>query len=201
MPYGPSTPSPPSARPARSSQAREAASRRFVFTRLPDFLGIGDAATTVDLWPSDRIKRKGHSQLDRPHNKNAQHPTGWRSVQRPRACRSPTLDLTEEASLYFLARFRDRIGVFQLCDVNSNKYFPIICLGSSSCDENRLGTPSNPRTRSVGRAISPEGADIRSYDLSFLEILRSYLHGFAPMAEPLTEILQEGATRNAERAG
>ncbi|MCP1845944.1 hypothetical protein ACVIHI_008593 [Bradyrhizobium sp. USDA 4524] len=37
------------------------------------------------------------------------------------------VDLTEEANLSFPACFRDRDGVFQLCDVDSDKCFPIIC--------------------------------------------------------------------------
>lgn len=42
--------------PARSSRAREAASRRLIFARSPGFLGISYDATTVHSWPS-------HSQL------------------------------------------------------------------------------------------------------------------------------------------
>ncbi len=43
--------------PARSSLAKETASRRFVFTRSPGFLGISDGATTVHSWPSERMSR------------------------------------------------------------------------------------------------------------------------------------------------
>jgi hypothetical protein len=31
--------------------------RRFVFTRSPGFLGINEEATTMQLWPSERISR------------------------------------------------------------------------------------------------------------------------------------------------
>lgn len=51
------------------------------------------------------------------------------------------VDLTEKANLSFSACFRDRDSVFQLRDVDSDKCFPIICRGSSSCDEDQLGTP------------------------------------------------------------
>lgn len=43
--------------PARKSLARAMASRRFVLTRLPGFLGISEGATTVQGWPIEVIRR------------------------------------------------------------------------------------------------------------------------------------------------
>ncbi|MCA0022881.1 MULTISPECIES: hypothetical protein, partial [unclassified Mesorhizobium] len=54
------------------------------------------------------------------------------------------VDLAEEPNLSLPAGFRNRDGVPQLSDIDSDKCFPIICHGSSSCDEDRLGPPEQP---------------------------------------------------------
>ncbi|MER9959245.1 hypothetical protein NKJ52_31350 [Mesorhizobium australicum] len=62
------------------------------------------------------------------------------------------------------AGIRNCDGVPQLCDVNSDKCFPKICHGSSSCDEDRLGPPEQPPEAQCRGATSPAEADIRSYN-------------------------------------
>ncbi|MGY4183135.1 transposase [Bradyrhizobium sp. USDA 4518] len=106
---------------------------------------------------------KGHSRTGLVTEMHTTKPAGD-PFNDPAHAGRRRVHLTEEANLSFPACFRNRDGVFQLCDVDSDKCFPIVCHGSSSCDEDRLGTcPSNPRTRSVGRATSPGEADIRPY--------------------------------------
>lgn len=51
------------------------------------------------------------------------------------------VELAEEANFSLPPGIRNRDGVPQLCDIDSDKCFPIICHGSSSCDEDRLGPP------------------------------------------------------------
>lgn len=48
------------------------------------------------------------------------------------------------ARLSLPAGIRNCDGVPQLCNIDSDKCFPIICHGSSSCDEDRLGPPEQP---------------------------------------------------------
>jgi hypothetical protein len=54
------------------------------------------------------------------------------------------IDLAEEANLSLPASVRNRDGVPQLRDIDSDKCFPTICHGSSSCDEVRLGPTEQP---------------------------------------------------------
>jgi len=54
------------------------------------------------------------------------------------------VDLAEEANLPLPAGVRNRNGVPQLCDIDSDKCFLMICHGSSSCGEDRLGSPEQP---------------------------------------------------------
>jgi hypothetical protein len=54
------------------------------------------------------------------------------------------VNFAEEAYLSLPAGIRNRDGVPQLRDIDSDKCFPIICHGSSSCDEDRLGPPEQP---------------------------------------------------------
>ncbi|UVK48068.1 hypothetical protein BPNPMPFG_007694 (plasmid) [Mesorhizobium sp. AR07] len=51
------------------------------------------------------------------------------------------IDLTEVANLSFPAGVRNRHGIPLLRNIDSDKCFPIICHGSSSCDADRLGPP------------------------------------------------------------
>jgi hypothetical protein len=55
-----------------------------------------------------------------------------------------SIDFTEEANLSLPACLRNRNGISQLGDIDSDKCFPIIRHGSSSCDEDRLGPPEQP---------------------------------------------------------
>lgn len=54
------------------------------------------------------------------------------------------VDLAEEANFSLPAGIGNRDGVPQLRDIDSDKCFPIICHGSSSCDEDRLGPSEQP---------------------------------------------------------
>ena len=49
------------------------------------------------------------------------------------------LNLAEIADLSVPARFGNSKRILQLGDIDSDKSFSIICHGSSSCDEDRLG--------------------------------------------------------------
>ena len=59
-----------------------------------------------------------------------------------------------------------RNGVAAFGDINPDENLCTMTHGSSSCAEERLAYPSNPRTRSVGRATVGAAADIRSYGTS-----------------------------------
>jgi hypothetical protein len=54
------------------------------------------------------------------------------------------IDLAEVANLALPAGLGNRDGNPQLRDIDSDKSFPIIRHGSSSCDEDRLGPPEQP---------------------------------------------------------
>lgn len=54
------------------------------------------------------------------------------------------VDLAKEANFSLPAGIRNRDGVLRLCDIDSDKRFPIICHGSSSCGEDRIGPPEQP---------------------------------------------------------
>jgi hypothetical protein len=74
----------------------------------------------------DAVKSVGDPHYDAAH-------VGGRSI-----------DLTEEPNLSFPACVRNRDGISQLRHIDSDKRFPLICHGSSSCDEDRLGPPEQP---------------------------------------------------------
>src|ERR1700685_2989805 len=63
-----------------------------------------------------------------------------------------SIDLAEETNLSFPAGVRNCNRVPQRRHIDSDQAFPIICHGSSSCDEDRLDSSEQPRTHSVGRA-------------------------------------------------
>lgn len=54
------------------------------------------------------------------------------------------INLAEIADLSFPARFGNSNCILQLGDIDSDKSFSIICHGSSSCDEDRLGLSEQP---------------------------------------------------------
>ncbi|CDZ40163.1 Hypothetical protein, partial CDS, partial [Neorhizobium galegae bv. officinalis] len=54
------------------------------------------------------------------------------------------INFAEIAYLSVPARFGDSDRILQLGDIHSDKSFSIICHGSSSCDEDRLGPSEQP---------------------------------------------------------
>jgi len=54
------------------------------------------------------------------------------------------INLTPKANLSIPASFGNSNRVLQLGNIDSDKYFSIICHGSSSCDEDRLGLSEQP---------------------------------------------------------
>ncbi len=82
------------------------------------------------------LSDKDHSQSGRPRNRSGGGRTGWLSALR--------IDLTEEPNFPVPACLCNREGISQLGHIDSDKCFPIICHGSSSCDEDRLGPPEQP---------------------------------------------------------
>ncbi len=54
------------------------------------------------------------------------------------------VNLAEVAHLSVPARFGNSNRILQLGDIDSDKSFSIICHGSSSCDEDRLGPSEQP---------------------------------------------------------
>lgn len=54
------------------------------------------------------------------------------------------INLAEIAYVSVPTKFGDSNRVLQLGDIDSDESFPIICPGSSSCDEERLGPSEQP---------------------------------------------------------
>lgn len=92
---------------------------------------------------------KDHSQSGRLRNSSGRGQTGWRSALRRGACSRPKHQPRRRAEPPPPGLRPESRRHFSAWPHRSDECFPIICHGSSSCDEDRLDSPQ----ATLGRAV------------------------------------------------